>query len=204
MMMTKPDLTATKDPAFLCIMAAESAIRGSRFRPQAARSRYGSKQKHESAQKKDGPEFEGPSCNDVGFSVILFRRDPQFLQAFPDVDVGRPDEFPVVLPVLQVMGDPACSPGNRKEWHKELRFDAQHPVGKSRIEIPSESRFCKTFCISPMPSSFGTRSSISTGLLSFTLSIRFCTSCLVKSSAIWLLITSVKCVAIIEGGSTTV
>ena len=77
-------------------------------------------------------------------------------------------------------------------------------VSRSRMEIPSESRFCRTFWISPSPRSFGTSSSTRTGLLSLRLLTRFCTSCLVSSSAIWERITSVRCVAMIDGGSTTV
>ena len=75
---------------------------------------------------------------------------------------------------------------------------------KSLIEMPSRSKFCKTFCTSPNPNSFGISSSTRTGFVSFKLLTRFCTSCLVNNSAIWERITSVKCVAIIEGGSTTV
>ena len=77
-------------------------------------------------------------------------------------------------------------------------------VKRSRMEIPSLNKFCNTFCTSPRPSNFGMSSSTRTGLLSFRLLTRFCTSCLVKSSAIWFRITSVRCVAIMDGGSTTV
>ena len=75
---------------------------------------------------------------------------------------------------------------------------------RSLIEMPSRKRFCSTFWISPRPRSFGVSSSTRTGLDSFKLLTRFCTSCLVRSSAMWLRITSVKCVAMIDGASTTV
>ena len=85
-----------------------------------------------------------------------------------------------------------------------LSASVSNIVTRSLIEMPSFKRFCKTFCISPTPRSLGTSSDTSVVLASCTLLIRFCTSCLVRRVSILFLTTSVRCVAIIDGGSTTV